>query len=631
MEIFLRNFGDDILYGPDRLWDYMKINLEPSILASPDGHRWALAAESIGRCEAMGGGDLHLRLLKVIAIVDLFKDRSGLVASHNLLKIALSDYEGKKITAALDDLSSWSTAIFRKFSGAYSVFEGSDFDIDDAVQQALTSAGPVDFTRINEIANLQPIVAKRHYHKTGALRWFDISIVPLSEIEDVAARYALNHGAIGVFLLAVPTQGESLEFVQETCRNVTRQTHSCEIVVGLSPHAWKIPNLAKELAALGRVQDEFPDLHGDRVARTEVTARISALQGQFESELERAFSEASWYRKHVGATPMSQADLNALASQLAEKRFCSAPRIHNELLCRMKPSSSAIAARNALLRRMVLNEGEIRLGIEGFPAEGGLFVSLLEATGLYRKTTAGWRITAPRSSKSDSHNLGPMWQAADDFLKKNMNRSVSLTEIYDIWRDVPFGIKDGLLPVLAVAFILSRRKTLAVYRQEIFQTEISELSVDYLTQDPSKIRLRWVDLSGVSRQLIMGLNDVLRDFEADIRDLHPKPIDVARALVAIYDGLPRWVGCTQSLSDNAKRIRHMFKQANDPNKLIFDDMPKILNEGGSVQEEETTLQITNRIREGLAELQQAYPVALDRMRKTTTRRAPGIGHFGGRC
>ena len=39
-------------------------------------------------------------------------------------------------------------------------------------------------------------------------------------------------------------------------------------------------------------------------------------------------------------------------------------------LGRMKPSSNAVAARNALLRRMVLNEGEARLGIEGFPAVG---------------------------------------------------------------------------------------------------------------------------------------------------------------------------------------------------------------------------------------------------------------------
>ena len=85
---FLRSAGDGDLYTPDRLWDYLRINLEPSIMASPDGHRWALAADVLERCEAMGGEELHLRLLKTIALVDLLKDRSGLVASLDLLRHA---------------------------------------------------------------------------------------------------------------------------------------------------------------------------------------------------------------------------------------------------------------------------------------------------------------------------------------------------------------------------------------------------------------------------------------------------------------------------------------------------------------------------------------------------------------
>ena len=85
---FLRYAENAEIYGPDRLWDYLRINLEPSILASPDGHRWALAMYALERCEAVGGEDLHLRLLKVIAAVDMFKDRSGLGANFDLLKLA---------------------------------------------------------------------------------------------------------------------------------------------------------------------------------------------------------------------------------------------------------------------------------------------------------------------------------------------------------------------------------------------------------------------------------------------------------------------------------------------------------------------------------------------------------------
>ena len=612
---FLRNAVDGDLYGPDRLWDYLRINLEPSILASPDGHRWALAVDALERCEAMGGDDLHLRLLKVIAMLDLLKDRSGLVASPGLLKLALQVPSDKEFAAALADLQSWSLIVFRKFSDAYAIFEGSDFDIDHAVQQALTGMGEVNFAALNAAADLQPIVAKRHYHETGALRWFDVRIVLLSEVKDAVAGYRPRHGAIGGFFLAIPMQGETEEAAKEICRTALRKTREWDILVGLSPRCWSIPGLATELSALERVRDETPDLQGDRVARTEVLARIAILQGQLESELARAFDNASWYGKQADAKPLLHAELNGRASDLADVRFASAPRLHNELLGRIKPSSNAVAAHNALLKRMVLNEGTARLGIEGFPAEGGLFASLLEATGLYRETADGWRFVPPETDADSPHNLAPTWQAARDLLRANAHRAVPIAEIYDVWRRAPFGIKDGLLPVLAVAFLLSQRGTFAFYRQGIFQARVSDLDIDYLARDPADVQLRWMNLTETSRRLLSEMADIVRDLDErnDLR--HLEPIDVARGLVAIHDRLPPWVGRTQRLSGNAKRVRQLFKQANDPNKLIFDDIPKVLNDAQGADEEET-IQIASRVREGLEELRQAYPAMLNRMKET---------------
>ena len=612
---FLRYPGDDDIYGPDRLWDYLRINLEPSILASPDGHRWALAMDALERCEAVGGEDLHLRLLKVIAAVDMFKGRSGLWASLGLLRLAFPRHDDEEIGDVLNDLQRWSFVIYRKFAGAYSIFEGSDFNIDHAVEQVVESLDEVDFASLNALAGLQPIVAKRHYHETGALRWFDVVAVPLTEVEKAAADYAPRHGAIGSFFLTIPTQGESEEVAGEVCRRAARKNGSWDIVVGLSQRAWGIPAQAHELLALERVRDETPELQGDRVARIEVQARVAGLQEQLEGEFGRAFNSALWYRKHFSPKTLPQAELNSLASDLADDRFQSAPQLRNELLGRMKPSSSAVAAQKILLRRMALNEGKVRLGIQGFPAEGGLFASLLEATGLYSETANGWRFVDPTTEADDPRKLAPTWQAAKDSLKANGHRSVPIAEIYDIWRRAPFGVKNGLLPVLAVAFLLSQRTTLAFYRQGIFQARVSDLDIDYLAKDPADIQLRWMDLSDMSRRLLSEMADIVRELDEGNTLAHLEPIDVAKGLVAIHDQLPLWTSRTQRLSDNAKRIRQLFKQANDPNRLIFDDIPKMLNNRPVIRGEVATHGIADQVRDGLTELQQAYPTMLNRMRE----------------
>ena len=361
---FLGRADEKELYGPDRLWDYLRINLEPSILVSPDSHRWALAVDALGRCAAMGGEELHEGLLKVIALADLLKERSGLPPSRELLGLALPGQRAAAIDAALEALRSQSLIVFRRFSDAWAVFEGSDFDIDEAVAEALQEIEGSGLGAIDTSASLQSLVAKRHYHETGALRWYDVTVSPLAHIEAAAAAPRRN-GAIGRFVLALPMQTEAMTSARRLCRKASKQAADRDTVIGLSPGAWGIPDETKELAALERVRDDGAQLHGDRVARTEVLARIAALRERIESDVARAFETATWYHDGKRIAPLTRAALNGFASMLADRRYFSAPRIRNELLARTKPSSNAIAARNILLRRMVVARTRRAVGDPG--------------------------------------------------------------------------------------------------------------------------------------------------------------------------------------------------------------------------------------------------------------------------
>jgi hypothetical protein len=348
---FLKRANMGQLYEPDRLWDYLRVNLEPSILASPDGHRWALAAEALERCESLGGDALHVRVLKTIAVVDLFKERSGIVPSFDLLHASIPECNETALTKVLERLTKWSLIVFKKFLDSYAVFAGSDFDIDRATREALEQIHEIDFTALKALAGLQPIVAKRHYHETGAFRWFDVNVVSTAQLERTAAKYKADNSAIGQFVLAVPTGGETRQEALDLCREAARCGDECDIIVGLSPRAWGIVELARELIAIENVRNDRPELAGDPVARREVGARLATLQAQLETELRRAFDSATWFRKHHQPKTWRHAELNGLASELADERFRESPRLPNELLNRQEPSSSAVKGQNTLLRR----------------------------------------------------------------------------------------------------------------------------------------------------------------------------------------------------------------------------------------------------------------------------------------
>ena len=611
---FLRNANEDELYTPELLWDYLRSNMEPSIMASPDGHRWAMAVDALDRCLAADGDDLHVGLLKTIAIVDLFKERSGLIPSLELLRIAMPDVCGAEIEKAVDELQEWSLVIYRKYSDSFSIFEGSDFDIEKAVDEAYSSIGELDFLRLSELAGIQPVIAKRHYHDTGTIRWCDMAIVSLSEVESAVAEYRPSYGSVGAFFLALPTPGDSQETVDRIVQSALDGSKDRDIVIGVPERSsWPITTLAKDLMALEHVKNDTPELRGDRVARNEVQARLSDIQGYIESELDRALNSALWHRIRAEQRRLDHAQLNSLASDIADARYPNAPRIHNELLNRVKPSSNANAARNALLRHMALYNGEERLQIEGYPPEGGLFDSLLGATNLYRRTESGWGFEVPDMEIGHPSRLAPAWTAATAYLKGNAHTSVSLTDVYDLWRQPPYGIRDGLLPVLAVAFIQSRTREVALYREGVFQSRLTDLDVQYLTNNPTDIQIRWMELSQASRDLLADMASIVRDMDPDNTLSHIEPIDAARGLVSIYDRLPTWVGRTQRLSANAKRVRQLFKQASDPNQFIFDDIPQLLSNDRETAQ--TSREVAEVVREGLDELHTAYPDMLHRLRE----------------
>ena len=609
---FLNRTSQDEIYGPSQLWDYLRANLEPTILASSDGHRWALAAEALERCEYTGGDELHSQLLKTIAVIDLFKERSGLMPSMQVLGICFPWINESTLRESLEQLQRRSLIIYRKHVEAYAIFAGSDFDIEEAISQALSQSTKLDCSKLETIVGLQPIVAKRHYHETGALRWFNVNLVPLSLLDESVKNFVADNSLIGQFLMVIPTNGEPKAMVIEKCKNLNRRVSSTDTVIGYSPHTWAIVSLANELVVVSDVRRHHSELAGDSVARREIDARLESLHRQIDSRVQHALDTAMWFQRDHEPTTYRYSELSALVSRLADAKFYKSPKLFNELLNRDKPSGSAVGARNQLLRRMVLNCGEQRLGIEGYPAEGGLFTSILQATKLYFHNDRRWMFLDPL--ETENSEFKPVWEEALRYIKNRSSSHVAMSDIYKIWMAAPFGIKLGLLPVVAVAFIQSQSQNLAIYREGVFRPQFDDLDVDYLVKDPSSVQVRWMCLSDQQRSILSSIAEVVQTLDGQREYVHLEPLDVARGLIRLFDGLPDFTKRTTRLSEKTVNLKQLLKRSDDPNRLIFEDLPSIYS-----QTDETDLAVKHSrfkidLQSGLDELVQAYPTMLNKLR-----------------
>jgi hypothetical protein len=593
------------VYGPDQLWDYLRANLEPAILASPDGHRWSTALDAVERCETRGGGD-HLIVLKTLALLDLFKDRSGLSATHEVLASSLADPSA--LSGILADLIRWSVAVHRRHAGAFALYAGSDFDIDAAVSEARQAGVAVDYGRLAKQAGLQPVLAKRHYEATGALRWFEVDLSPLNQAQDRIRAYKPAAGSAGLFLLLVSGQGESERQAKTLTRAAATVAHDAVVVTGWTRDSFRLRDMALDLAALEQVRAHRAELNGDAVGRREVDAQIARLSADLEDRLSAALDVTDWAmpdgapQAFTTAGLAGPARLSVMASDLADWRYPDSPRLRNELLNRTRPSSNAAAATRALLRAMVEARGELRLGLEGYPPEAGLFVSLIETAGIYRLEEDRWVFGAP--TKADPANLRPAFAMAEKMIRKS-SVPVAVSDLYALWKAPPFGIRDGLLPVLAVSFLLCLQDRAAVYLDNVFRPQVDRFFVDRLLQEASAVGFRWVDMSETDVTMVAELASRLSAFGEPVA---PTSLDVAKTLVRYVRSLPNWTLRTQTFEPQTLAFRNVAKTSHDPNQFLFQETPPLFSPASRLLD---GVELADRIVEAWKTLGDAYPAMLD--------------------
>jgi hypothetical protein len=620
------------MYGPARFWDYLKANLEPAIMASPDAHRWAIASEAVERAEAKGEPH-HVELTKVVALIEMFRNGSGVVPEAEILAVSVQGMRPDQVGDVLKQLVAWKILIERKHLGAYGVYAGSDFDIEGAVNQARGEIGEPSIEHISALSDLQPILAKRLYQQTGTMRWMTRRIVGIDDIERALDRFVPDKGSLGSFVLCLPNADHTEKAADARMRRISLEYGDVPAMVGVPANAKRVAELSLELAALERVSRGRPELEGDSVARRELIGRVASVRAFLEEELADAFSLCKWYfRGELQSTDRS-ASLSAIASSVGASLYSKAPWIFSELINREDPSSNSIKARKELMYRMVSHADQPKLGYEGMPADAGLYYNVVHEPGLHAQRRAeGWSFGPPNMSERGQSMEG-FWYDSHNLVTER-HKEVTLSELYELWAAPPFGVRAGAMPVLALAFYMAHQSSLAMYIDGVFTPEMSEAAVDEWLQNPRQVRFQFVAASEDHDLMVKAIAKTVG--EATKARVAPVPLDAARALVGLVMGLPGWTKRTAQVGQRAQDVRAMLLKASDPHRVLFTALPALLQDSNPQQLVESlrdvTIELSSAYERMLRQVEAAVFDALDhagrRLEELHTRAANAKGITG---
>ena len=583
-------------YDPARLWDYLAANFGMALASGPDGSRFSLAFEAIERAGAKGHA-IHVALTKAAAVIEFFRNGSGLALADDVFAQALPDTGSAELASAITDLLEWAIFIRQPRLGGYALFAGSDFDLEAAIGKASSPVDAATIAGIPQRVGLGFATAKRHYFSRGALRTFDIVLQLVGEDDDAAtaaaaisARRPRGSGSI-VLLLSDGSCDKAT--LGRRCKAAAKALHKVGTVAAIAAvgDSLTLRSAAGELLATEHVLRDHPQLEGDRIARREIAARQSACVNLLHSSLEAALDGATWWLSPDPASSVRE-PLALVASALADAGFRLTPSVHSELLQRDRLSSNAAAALRELCYAMVRSPNSPQLGIEGFPAELGLYLTTLAPLGLHRVCKNGEIEFHSPDDSEPGRSLQPAWTLFE------RDAETKLDGLFSAWAAPPYGLKAGVMPVFALAYLMANRDRVAVYIDDVFQTAFNEVFVDKLLQKPGEIRLRRIDRTVREAAFLSGLAARLNVSERN------RSLPIAQALYQRFEALPIYAQRTAVVGDRARQIRGVVLKSSDPEALLFDNLPAAL---GDVLDAEV-------VYEALLACEQAYPKLLEELR-----------------
>ncbi len=569
-EFIERNLVGEFIRLPD-LFDYLAANFQGRLYASGRARAITETVEKLGNLTNIT--ETEAALLKTIGMLTWLTEVSALQSNETSLFSALRSETNpdERLRESLRSLQARSLIVFRRFNKTYSIWQGSDVDIEERLEQAQQQLrGSFSLAAaVQKYMMPHPIAARRHSYQTGTLRYFEVCYLDSFSRSEVDLNPA--PGASGKVLLCLPINyAETEAFLHWATEAAMGEREN--VVFGVVERPGRLAELLYELSCLHWVEENTPELRDDPVARRELRTRLMAIESLVRNNIDRTLSpyrlsEAAgckWFQGGKEVSAKANQGLSHLLSEICDRLYYQSPILWNEIINRRQLSSQGASARRSLVEAMLTRADQKILGIEGFPPERSMYDSILQASGLHRQLENGAWGFVPLDN-TDRLNLKPIWQAISDYIFTETPEPRPVAELYRLLGETPYGLTNGVLPVILCAFMIIHQGETTLYNTGTLLPEPTIANWELLLARPELFQVAGCKVSG-TRQAI--LERFARAYQVE-----PQVMPVVRSLIRGVKSLPEHAQSTKRLSERTIAVRSALIQARSPELLLFVDLP----------------------------------------------------------
>lgn len=612
-------------YRIHNLYDYARAVFGPRLSVQSYRSHWnqiESVVESFPREQ-----EEQLKVLKTVALLNLL-DVPNLLATDAVLPVAV-DTDGpmneRRLREALRHLAREKRVLYhRGASGGYCLWPHTSVNLEKVYREASRAVDTPHrvSTFVREWLETRPLVARRHYIETGNLRHFDVQFAPVAELPTLLAEDDVR--ADGRIIVPLCETDEERRDALALARSEEAQKLP-NVLIAIPKPLGGLSGLVQECQRWQWISENVPELNNDIYAAEEVSRQVVASRQVLERRIRsyvglRQFTETmelEWFHKGSSLAVAGGRELLANLSKICDDTYVRAPRIRNELVNRRDLSSAAAAARMRLIERILKFPAEPLLGMEPAkkPPEMSMYLSVMRQASLHREVDGAWAIVEP-SRDRDPCKLRPVFQRILDVIEEKPDGRIRVSDLFSQLRRRPYGVRDGLAPLLLAVFSVVHEQNIAFYEDGAFLRHLSGEEFLRLIKEPASFEMQSCKITGVRAIVFDKLRKLLLP-EASPRQRGSDVLEVVRPLCQFAAQLPAFSHRTRKLSAEAISVREALLQAEEPASLLFRQLPKAcgFNEFESNREADSleVVRFVELLKHALVELKAAYPDLLGRM------------------
>lgn len=550
-----------------------------------------------------------LNALKTIGVLNLISNMGFLKASFDTTVLSLcdepgSDKERDYWLKIIEGLISKGIVRHINIIDGLRIWEGTDFDIEKELTEELQKITLPLPLILNEYYPLNPLIVRRHSFTTGTIRYLEQYYVDAIPKNIKCERIDSD----GVILYATKDYNS-----KELIESFTEEGKP--IIVIFAKDVKLLKNAIYEYAALKNINKNKKELLTDGVARKEVNNRLHIAKEVLRSYISKSFdiTKSKCFIEGNFETFSNIASFNGRLSDIFDSIYSKGLVLWNELINKRKLTSQGSRAIRKLLEAMLNNSDKARLGLKGYGPESAIYDSVLLNTGIHCLNDENWDFGVPRQQSG----IYFVWEAIDNFFKESIDTPRSLDMLYDLLQKPPYGIKQGIIPILIFAVLLQQSDYLSIYINGSYIPVMGNEHLELLTKRPTLFSVKYLKISGLKIKLFKELGDIVSDSNIlkNKAVRNATLLSIVNPLIKFANKLPKYTKETNNLSEEAKAIREALINAKDPEELLFRALPQACGYSFvDANSESVVKNFRKKLVLGLQELQNSYDNLLSKNR-----------------